>query len=220
MLEKFKELHIALKIVVGIIGIVFLPITLVFLGGYIVYSGVKNKKIGKIVGGSILVLVMFFIMSSTSDTSNDGKNEPAQEVAKEETQIEEPIQDNTKAMQDLINKDYIPIGNAINEIAQKVSKLEFSTDEDREEILKNAIVIKLGTTNVSKFENTNPQYEQLDSYLKSGASSYKDALDLILNVVDGDFSVEKIEKATDLINQGTKYTKLATEEINTCGLVK
>lgn len=242
MFKKFKELNTVLKIVVGIIALALLPITLILLGGELVYNGVKSKKVVKIVGGAMLVLFTFAMLptSDSSDTSNVVKDEPTQEVAKEEPQVEEQVeevveeepqveepveetetvQDNTKAMQDLINKDYIPIGSAINEIAQKVSKLEFSTEEDRMEILKSAVVIKLGAENVSNFENTNPKYEQLDSYLKSGASSYKEALDLILNVVDGDFSVEKIEKATELINQGTNYTKLATEEIKTSGLVK
>ena len=61
MWKKFKELKLGLKIIVGIIAIIFLPVTLLLLSVELLIKSIKSKKKILSVVSVLLVLVMLFI---------------------------------------------------------------------------------------------------------------------------------------------------------------
>lgn len=83
MIEKFKTLSKGKKIIAGILGFLFLPIVLLALGVELLLKGIKTKKIGQILFGAFLAIIM--IMPSLTITKVlIGSNKTPRSTAKSE----------------------------------------------------------------------------------------------------------------------------------------
>lgn len=123
MLRKFKELSLALKIVVGLIAFAMLPITLLLIGVDLGFNGLKNKKIGKAIGGLALVLFMSpLLIPSYVPSSSTPVNETVENA---EQEVKEEIEE--EVVEEVINEKPTNINVEINETMEQVDgKVRFN----------------------------------------------------------------------------------------------
>lgn len=97
MLEKFKNLKIIPKIIIGIIAILFLPLTLLVLSIDFTVRNFKGKNTGKSIIGVILVLLFIPVSINFLTGFSSGFNSAATETssAKKETNPNETVEKTT-----------------------------------------------------------------------------------------------------------------------------
>lgn len=101
MIEKFKTLSKGKKIIVGIIAFIFLPCAILALGVEILLKGIKSKKVGRILFGSVLAIFMItpsltiinLLIGSSTPSNNTTKQEAVEtlEESKYDTLTEENL---------------------------------------------------------------------------------------------------------------------------------
>lgn len=123
MLRKFKELGLALKIVVGLIAFTVLPITLWAIGIDLTVNGFKNKKTVKTIGGLVLVMLMSIMLFAPNDVPSSTPINEGIETMEQETkeEIEEEV------VEEVINEKPTNINVEINETMEQVDgKVRFN----------------------------------------------------------------------------------------------
>lgn len=184
--SKFKNLKLGLKIIVGIIAIIFLPITLLLFAIELLVRSIKNRKtLGIIISGILTIALLFFsgmhiyLMYAVATT------DPA-EVALEQEQMEKEEQEvNKKAEQEAeqeANKkaaETLPVKpveyNSIDELKEAYdSKLNDIMDGkqvqklDKDKIKSDDVInIAKSSKNLIKQADSNTEKVNLSGYLVS-----------------------------------------------------
>ena len=97
--SKFKKLKLGFKIIIGIIAIIFFPITLTLLVIELLIRSIKNRKVLGIIISCILTLVLLFFDTTYISGMYEGITTDSTELALEQEQQEKEAEAKAKAEQ-------------------------------------------------------------------------------------------------------------------------
>ncbi|MBU5336268.1 hypothetical protein [Intestinibacter bartlettii] len=176
MLESFKKLNLGLKIIVGIIAFLLLPITLLLFSVELLIRSIKNKKIPGIIISSILCLLFLsasggYLSGIFDSDSTSSLEDKISSLESHITSLENEISSKDDEIASL--KDKLSSSNdEVKSLESKVESLEeelSSAEEKPEEVQETSNVSSNNSDNSTNNSNSN----NISNSSNSSNSTYK-----------------------------------------------
>lgn len=174
MKEQFKNLSKQKKLIVGAIAILLFPITFILIFSELTINGFKENRIGKIIGGVFLILLVFGIFTPTDNKESIAELENKErELTKIKLELDE-------ANKELISKDetieeaksYLDLSyeekNKVSEFINQMKNPQISQNTNNESEEKSETQV----SDTNKNSNNKSEEVKNDTVVSSSNNNY------------------------------------------------